>query len=208
MSKQYAGNGATWVDVVYIPADGEKINERNCAPAWKACADRSAYLKRVMPSVHSASKVATTPGYPSTGKQFWTYGNSAALESSIAAGLYVDITDCTVGDVIQVSSFAMFQRSGNMSKAIHLYADAIDRVNGTAGTQTHVTGASWESSTGLDSGQENIPIPVSISGSWTVALAGTTRLCLAFNGPTLSGGDEALVWEASIVAVRFPVLAI
>jgi hypothetical protein len=182
------------------------MSERVFAPAWEACADRSAYVYRVRPTVHTKAMLATSPGYPTASTQFWTYGNTGILETPIAFGGYLDIPGCTVGDLIQVSAFAMFARSGNLTKAVSMYVDAIDRVNGTAGTQTHVPGAVWSTSTGLASGQDAIPLPIAMTGMWTVVLAGTTRITLALEAPTLSGLDTAILWEANISAIRFPVL--
>jgi len=206
MTRAYSGDGSAWVPTVPIPANGDAMSERVFAPAWEACADRSAYVYRVRPTVHTKAMLATAPGYPTASTQFWTYANTGVLETPIAFGGHLDIPGCTVGDQIQISAFAMLARSGNLSKAVSMYLDAIDRVNGTPGVQAHVPGALWSTSTGLAAEQESLPIPIAISGMWTVVLAGTTRITLALECPTLSGLDTAILWEANISAIRFPVL--
>lgn len=204
--RTYAGDGDNWVDTVNIPGDGEGISERNCAPAWEANADRSAYLKRIMPKLFSVSKIPDAPGYPGVSPVF-LYGNSLAAETTIAAELFVDVTECRIGDIIQVSSFAMVTRAGNLTKTFRIDIDATDRVNGTPGTRTHIEGAAWQCEA-LHADQAGIPFSVSLGGAWTVALAGTTRICFTLFSEELSGGDELRLWEGNIAAVRFGALTL
>lgn len=205
MPNNYSGDATAWVTTVPIPADGESISERNCAPAWRRCADRSAYNHRVMP------RVATFAQDLPHGFSIWEYGNSGGIESTIAAGIRLDIPGCVVGDKLIVSAFMNYQRlatsAADVEKAFTVWIDAIDDAVGTPGVQTHVPGASWVASDGIDSDDDGRPLTLSLGGIWTVAEAGTTRLAIAFSGPTFGNGDGDefhLYPSVNITAMRFP----
>ncbi len=198
MPADYEGDDTEWTDTVPIPSDGEKLAERVIAPAWKRNADRTAWLKRAMPQLSHWTS-SDGPG------ALWTYGNSAGIETTVAIGGKLDITGCRVGDKIEVTATFSFQRVGNPTKPFDFWLDAIDNYGGASpGTQTHVPGSNYNADDGINAGLESVTHVVSVSGMWTVAAAGTTRLTLAFNGPTLSGGDEASIYHGFVLtAVRY-----
>lgn len=198
----YRGNDAVWVDSVPIPVDGDASSEAVLAPAWKKNTDRSAYLKRVLPSAHSWASALVLPT-----AALWTYGNTATIETTIAIGGKLDVPGCKVGDKIQVNAFFMFRRTsiGLMTKPFDIWIDAIDNALVAPGVQTHVPGANLSADDGLNSGLQGCAIPIALSGTWTVAASGTTRLTVAFEGPTFISGDTTQIWHGfNINAVLFP----
>lgn len=211
MPTQYSGNGRIFPLRVRIPSDGERLQEKIIAPAWKDCADRATYLKRVMPSIYSfALPVGATVG-PSA---LWTYGNSAGWEFSTAASptpLKVDVAYPSDGSgvcpAIKVQASLSYSRKNSMSKPFTLTLAAQDTVDATPGVVTAVPGASWDvPAPGLLTADSTYSYNVQLSGVWTPAAFGTTRFCLAFFSATMSNGasDEFKVWSLSLTAQVFP----
>ncbi len=192
MPTDYAGDDTSFPATVPIPADGEAIAERNCAPAWKKCADRSAYLHRVRPRIYTW---ATASGSP-----FWTYTNDGSIQTTEAALGLVDVPDCAVGDKILVS--ALFTVACNTGgEAFTFWIDALE-----GSSQDHVPGASWTAFTGINGEAfSSQTLPIAISSVWTVAEAGTTRFTIAGQAPGFGGGESLAIYPGfNIVAIRLP----
>jgi len=198
MPQDYAGVSTVWIGEVPIPRDGDAVNERNCAPAWKRCVDRSAYLKRVLPTVYTWG-LSTPLGI------FWTYNNSGLVASTVAAGGLVDVPGCAVGDKIYVAAYACFARSGNITRAFKVWVDVIDDAAGSPAAQAHVAGALWDAANGMHADEDDITRTLSLSGVHTVTDAGVARFMFAVQSPTLAGADTfELLAGLNITAIRLP----
>jgi hypothetical protein len=201
VTKDYTGVDTIYYPSVPVPRDGEDVTEENWAPSWMRPADNAAYLKRLI------STGLFTHTYDNSGVAAWTYGGSGSIETSIAAGHYVDVSGAKVGYKIYVDLFVLAQRTitggGAYAHPFDFYLDAIDNATGTPGVQTHVPGAHWAATSGVT--WTNGILPVNLTGVWTVAAAGTTRIAPAFNpgaGWVNSSGDTfVLTSTMSITAV-------
>jgi hypothetical protein len=93
-----------------------------------------------------------------------------------------------------------------LTKEFDIWLDAIDNATVMSpGPQTHINGAHLDAPNGVPASFGGIAFPISLSGPWTVALAGTTRITLALRSTTLSGGDLFRIWPGfNISVVRFP----
>ncbi len=202
MPINYPGDGATFPTTISIPVNGEAINERNCAPAWKKNADRSAYLERIAPKLYTF----TTDNTPSA---YWTYGNSTTLETTAATGGYVDVPDCEVGDKIVVAGSLSFVRTENTTKEFDAYLEATDGYGSLApGAQTHIPGAHYDAAAGIIEEWGGFQLALCLNGTWTVAAAGTTRITFGFISSELSDDDDDVfqVWRGfNISAILMPV---
>lgn len=200
MPTNYPGSSATYPSTIPIPADGEEVCERNWAGSWQRLADRAAWLKRVLPTPYSHTS-------DSAGNALWTYGNSGNLETTIAAGHYVDIPNTRVGDIIQVDFFGVWKRTGS-SNAVGWdgYLDAIDNATGSSpGTQTHLGGAHWDVTSGITTTDIGEVFPLSMSGGWTVSIAGTTRISFALKQQASWSADTfTLRSSLNFVAILYP----
>jgi hypothetical protein len=199
MPVNYEGDDSAWPTTIPVIADGEGLAERNLAPGLRKNADRSAYNRRVLPTLH---RYVTDSGSP-----FYAYLNSGNVESTIAAGGKVDVADCAIGDVLLCTASFLLLRTGTETDEFDIWIDALDTVDATPGTQTHIDGAHYDAADGVDAEQLGIVFPVTLHGSWTVAAAGTTRICIALSSTETSGGDDTEIRPGiAITVVRFPVL--
>lgn len=206
MPTNYSGDGTTWKQRVRIPSDGERIQEKVIAPAWRDCADRASYLKRIMPQFFS---FALPTG--AAASLLWTYGNSAGWEFSTAATptpLQLDVAYPDDGAVtkplIKVQASLSYSRTSNMTKPFTLSIVAQDTVDATPGAVTAVPGALWNATAGMVAADSTYVYNACLSGAWTPAAFGTTRFSLGFYSATMSGGDTFKVWSLSLTAQVFP----
>jgi hypothetical protein len=207
MPNNYAGDGTTYPANIVIPTDGEPCSEAYVAPPFRQLADRTANLRRRIPTPYSYS-------YDDGVNTFWTYGNSFAIETTITAGCKVDVEGLLVGDKIQVDFFGNWRRADsgggaadNPTVGFDAWLDAIDDYDGeTPGTQTHIPGAHWNANGGIDTDLSTIINPFTLSGVWTVAQEGTTRITFAFDTKASWGTDTfELVGALNLVAIAYPV---
>lgn len=199
MPKGYTGSDLVYPLHVPVPRDGEPVSEPTWVPSWKKLADRAACLKRMIPTPVSHT-------YANDGVAAWTYGNSGAIETTIAAGHYVDVPNCRVGDIVQLEFFGVWERTGtHNSVGWNAWIDVIDNATGTSpATQTHVAGTHWDESSGILSSDLGILFPLSMGGTWTVATAGTSRFAFALQQSASWSTDTfVLTSSLSFVAVLF-----
>lgn len=192
MSTPYSGVDSTWTTTIPMVADGEFAQERVFSPMWRAQADRTAYLYRVLPRLYSYA-------FNTGGTVLWTYGNSFALENTEGVSAYVDVPNCAVGDKIKAQIFAVYIRGGSsLSTAFDAYILAKD----TGGAYTAITGANWHAPSGVDSGTNNLERPLGLEGVWTVAAAGTTRIAFGLSASNWSSDTFKIKHAMTIVATR------
>lgn len=195
MPTNYAGVGITFPSTVTIIADGEDLSERVLAPGIRTLADMSAYLYRKLPLLYDYTNDITS-GF------IYTYAGAGADETTIAAGVKVDVPGCVIGDKISVFGYFSATRVIGGNPGIDMYMDAIDDALGTPGTRTHIPGAHFGDigTTGASNTDQN-----SLVGTWTVAKAGTTRICYTFNTVGSTSQDTLVLDESvCIIAIRYP----
>lgn len=163
MPSGYSPSTATYPANVSIPVAGEKRKNSVLAVPSQNLADRLAYLKRCLP----ITKQSAVGG--------WTATNGTSADQ-YSASYVCDFTGCVIDDKIHVRATA--QSSANAGSAFEVFLLAIDDASGTP-VQTRLVGGS------APSWVHNFPAAdlyeESLSGLWTVAKAGTTRVTLGVN---------------------------
>lgn len=187
MPNNYYGVNSSFNTTVNIISDNDPLNEKFLAPPLRTMADQNAYLYRFMPLRYGFATTGAGPLYTYTGV-------AHAVQNTIAAGIFVDVPNCVVGDTIDVQAMINITVAATFV-SYDFWIDAIDNYAGTPGAETHVPGSHFP-------GFNSSPINATMVGKWTVAISGTTRFMIA----CANGGSNAIkiTTDASINAMRFP----
>jgi hypothetical protein len=199
MSTPYAGNPATFPANVNVVDDGDDVNATFDDQAGIDNADRTAYLKRVLPRMYS---YAADPGYTVLYKSFTVSNDPSTTES---VGGYVDITGCVVGDRIQVQCAFNYRQTVDNTQKFQVYLYAIDDQAGTP-TPLQIPGSYNASLDGTSVDHLDYIYPMSLQGVHTVAVAGTTRLTFRFDDGTFGSATFDIVQAFSLIATKYSAL--
>ena len=179
MPNPYAGSSAAWVAQVPIPDETDIIDglsEAKMAPAWKAIADRQAYLRRVQPQSYF---------YRGSGSPLWSNSNTG---KSTTVGAYVDVPNVAIGDKVLIKAMMSIKYTGNPPSSINGNTLEIV-VNGSGsngvvgdGTDLYITGARANT---IWSGLLGVEFNFELAGLWTSTVQGIARFALKFTALNL-----------------------
>ncbi len=194
-----------WAKYVPVPIKGDGRTPAICEPAWERLADREAYIADRRPVLGhyagSGSPLSVYGDYvggPTVGWDPVDYDYEQLLYSP---GSGVDFTGCVVGDKILVTASVLFAVQNATSGfacliAADAYVSGIGTVLMIPGTLVYK-----QAPHAYDDGFKH---QITLSGVWTVATPGTTRVSFGYQMQTGISTTFDL-YSLVVNATRFPV---
>jgi len=198
-----------------IPTIGEARNETLCSPPWEAAADLEKTchdrIRKPYSSEGSGAPLVRLPLTAGSATRLINTGNVLAGErttptyESSADDVYVDVTDCTVGDRIFVEIAGTYYLDGDetdwpadiANRWWELAIQCADRAGVTAPLENTFYGPQYA-----------IPYPIQrtmpfrLVGVWSVTASGTTRIELIADVHDV-GTNHLEIHNLSIRAIHF-----
>lgn len=186
----YPGSGAAFTTVVPVIGDGDKLDASVINGGLQRLQDQQAYVYRKVPKLYYSTRMQIGfKNLASTGiHSTLSYTN---INTSQADSFYVDVPGTSVGDTIDIFASIIWNVAG-VPTSWDYWVDAIDNATGTPGTQTHVPSAHFG-----DVAPFTGNLLMTFIGTWTVAIAGTTRFPIS-----TQANQDSYVTTATIAAVR------
>jgi hypothetical protein len=202
MPDSYTPSSSTFpptVPILSTSAAGvkDRIDAAVYQPSFQRISDAFAYLNSRRPQPYSAT-FSGSPYYTFNSPPQSLLGpHSGDFDTPERIGGYLDVPSCVVGDKVHVR--ISFDQATVPTFALG-YASiyAIDDRTGTPVTN-YVPGTNIHNPTTM------LGAPITVSGVWTVAKAGTTRLTLALESNFATGMSFTMT-NFVIAAVRYPAL--